>query len=49
MMNLKGKDFLKLLDFESEEISYLIDLAADFKKKKKRGFRTKYTRGKISP
>ena len=37
MINLKGKDFLKLLDFKSEEIEYLIDLAADFKKKKKAG------------
>ena len=34
-MNLKGKSFLKLLDFTSEEILGLIDLAADFKIKKK--------------
>lgn len=46
MMNLKGKDFLKLLDFESEEISYLIDLAADFKKKKKAGIPHKIHEGK---
>ena len=26
MVDLKGKDFLKLLDFTSEEIGYLIDL-----------------------
>ena len=36
-MNLKGRDFLKLLDFTSEEISYLIDLAAELKAKKKAG------------
>ena len=34
-MNLKGRDYLKLLDFTSEEIDYLINLAADLKKKKK--------------
>ena len=37
MVDLKGKDFLKLLDFTSEEIGYLIDLAADLKAKKKAG------------
>ncbi len=36
-MNLKGKDFLKLLDFSPEEIEYLINLAADLKAKKKAG------------
>ena len=46
MMNLKGKDFLKLLDFESEEISYFIDLAVDFKKKKKAGIPHKIHEGK---
>ena len=30
-MNLKGRDFLKLLDFTPEEISYLVDLAASLK------------------
>ncbi len=34
-MDLKGRDFLKLLDFTPEEIGYLIDLAADLKAKKK--------------
>ena len=34
---LKGKDFLKLLDFSTEEISKLIDLAALLKAKKKKG------------
>lgn len=36
-MELKGRNFLKLLDFTSEEIEYLIDLAADLKAKKKSG------------
>lgn len=36
-MNLYGKDFLKLLDFTPEEILYLVDLAADLKRKKKEG------------
>ena len=37
IMNLKGRDFLKLLDFSAEEISYLIDKAAEYKAKKKAG------------
>ncbi len=36
-MDLKGRDFLKLLDYTKEEITYLVDLAADYKKKKKEG------------
>ncbi len=36
-MNLKGKHFLKLLDFTPEEILGLLDLAADLKSKKKAG------------
>ena len=35
-MDLKGRDFLKLLDFTPEEIEYLLDLAADLKDKKKK-------------
>ena len=38
-MNLKGRNFLKLLDFTPEEIQYLLDLAADFKQKKRSGQR----------
>ena len=37
MMNLKGRNFLKLMDYTPKEILYLIDLAADLKKKKKEG------------
>ena len=36
-MNLKGRDFLKLLDFTPEEIGGLIDLASELKAKKKKG------------
>ena len=34
-MNLKGRHFLKLMDYTPEEITYLIDLAAELKAKKK--------------
>ena len=36
-MNLKGKSFLKLLDFTPQEITELIDLAEMLKKQKKSG------------
>lgn len=36
-MNLKGRSFLKLIDYTPEEIEYLIDHAACLKKKKKSG------------
>ena len=36
-MNLKGRSFLKLLDYTPEEIDYLLDLAAELKAKKKAG------------
>ena len=39
---LKGRNFLKLLDFTSEEIEYLLDLAADLKERKKKGIRVDY-------
>lgn len=45
-MNLKGRDFLKLLDFTPEEILYLVELAADLKDKKKRGIPVDVLRGK---
>lgn len=45
-MNLKGKSFLKLLDFTSEEINGLLDLAAEFKQMKKSGTPHKYFEGK---
>ncbi len=45
-MNLKGRNFLKLLDFTPEEISYLIDLASDLKAKKRAGSAHKICEGK---
>ena len=45
-LNLKGRDFLKLLDFTPAEIEGLIDLAADLKAKKKAGISHKYCEGK---
>ena len=45
-MNLKGRDFLKLLDYTSEEIEYLINLAADLKNKKKNGIPHDTLKGK---
>ena len=45
-MNLKGKHFLKLLDFTSEEIMGLIDYAAELKDKKKKGIPHDDFRGK---
>ncbi len=45
-INLKGRDFLKLLDFTTEEIEYLIELSADLKAKKKAGVPHKYCEGK---
>ena len=45
-MNLKGKNFLKLLDITSEEMEGLIDLAADLKAKKKNGIFHEECKGK---
>ncbi len=45
-MNLKNRDFLKLLDFTAQEIEYLLELAADFKQKKKDGVPHKILEGK---
>ena len=45
-MNLKGKDFLKLLDFTPEQIGFLLDLAAELKTKKKAGEPHELCKGK---
>ena len=45
-MNLKGRDFLKLLDFTTEEIEYLLNLAQDLKAKKKAGIPHRICEGK---
>lgn len=45
-MNLKGKNFLKLLDFTAQEIEGLIDLASKLKAMKKQGVPHRYCEGK---
>lgn len=45
-MNLKGRNFLTLKDYTREEITYLLDLAADLKEKKKKGVLVDCLRGK---
>lgn len=45
-MNLSGRDFLKLLDYSSEEIIYLIKLAKAFKIKKQNHEPHNYLKGK---
>ena len=45
MMNLKGKSFLKLLDFTPEEINGLLELAAQLKQQKKAGIPPKMHEG----
>ena len=45
-MNLKGRDFLTLLDYTPQEIEYLLDLAAELKAKKKAGILHDTLRGK---
>lgn len=46
MVDLKGRHFLKLLDYTPEEITYLLDLAAELKDKKKKGIPVDTLRGK---
>ena len=45
-MNFYGRDFLKLLDYSEQEILYLIQLAIDFKRKKKMSKKHEYLKGK---
>lgn len=45
-VNLRGKSFLKLLDFSSQEIRYLINLSKQFKNLKLSGTPHKYLDGK---
>lgn len=45
-MNLKSRDFLKLLEFTSEEINYLVEFAAELKAKKKAGIPHELCKGK---
>ena len=45
-MNLKGRHFLTLKDFTTEEIAYLLELSAELKAKKKQGIPVDTLRGK---
>ena len=45
-VNLRGRHFLKLLDFTPEEINYLLDLSTDFKNMKRAGVPHRYLEGK---
>lgn len=45
-MNLKGRNFLTLLDYSKEEIEYLLELSAKLKEKKKKGEPTLVHSGK---
>ena len=45
-VNLRGRNFLKLLDYTPAEIRYLLDLAAEFKRMKRNGVPHRYLEGK---
>ncbi|RKD25494.1 ornithine carbamoyltransferase [Caminicella sporogenes DSM 14501] len=45
-VNLKGRHFLTLKDFTSQEIKYLLDLAMDLKRKKRAGVKGNLLEGK---
>lgn len=44
--NLRGRNFLKLLDFTPEDVRYLLDLSRDFKNLKRTGTPHRYLEGK---
>ena len=45
-VNIKGRSYLKLLDYTSEEIRYLLDLSKQFKNMKRTGVPHKYLENK---
>lgn len=45
-LNISGRNFICLLDFSAEEIEYMLDLAADFKRLKRSGTSHRYLEGK---
>ena len=45
-VNIAGRSFLKLLDYTTEEIEYLLELSANFKSMKRAGVPHKYLEGK---
>ena len=46
MIDLRGRNFLKIEDFTEEELRYLLDLAKDFKEKKQNEIPHEYLKGK---
>ena len=46
MVDLRGRDFLKLLDYTPEEIKYLLDVATSLKKQKHHGDTHRHLKGK---
>ena len=47
-VNLRGKNFLTLLDFTPDQIRYLLDLSRDFKNAKRAGIPHAHLAGKNS-
>ena len=45
-MDLKGRNFLTLKDFTPDEITYMLDLAADLKEKKEKRHSGRSLQGK---
>ena len=45
-VNIKGRSYLKLMDYRSEEIRYLLDLSKQFKNMKRNGVPHKYLENK---
>lgn len=45
-VNIRGRHYLKLLDYTPEEIRYLLDLSKDFKRMKRAGTPHRYLEGK---
>ena len=45
-INVRGRSFLKLLDYTPKEINYLLDLSTEFKKMKQNGVPHRYLEGK---
>lgn len=45
-VNIRGRSFLTLLDYTPEEIRYLLDLSAEFKRLKRAGVDHSYLKGK---
>lgn len=45
-LNIRGRNYLKLLDYTPQEIRYLLDLSKDFKRMKRNGTVHRYLEGK---